>query len=223
MPDIEITRLPDIEPNVKPEKHIFFTALKDKAVEYRLQQLLNINPKVWNDMKDAGVIPSSGTYEEFITLLFSHYRSKKESAVTKTKDSAKEMRSNDDEYANLMKQEKISVVRLNRAKERSFHIANMEKRGKLVNKDEEFVMIELLIRSIATVLRTAADTDPALQKTVDECFKTLFRFGETLAEQVVEDKEQYIEVLMNRPLHLQSIINSTALDEDAEDTEDEAA
>jgi hypothetical protein len=121
-----------------------------------------------------------------------------------------------------MKQEKISVVRLNRAKERSFHIANMEKRGKLVSKADEFIMIEILIRSIATVLRTAADTDPALQKTVDECFKTLFRFGETLAAQVAEDKEHYIEVLMNKPLHLQSIISSSILNEDAEDLEDEA-
>ena len=70
--------LPESEENQqltpKIEKNIFVIALGEPAIESRMQQILGVNPKSWNELKNKGVLPQTGTYGQFLTRIFTHYK-----------------------------------------------------------------------------------------------------------------------------------------------------
>lgn len=197
----------------KKEKNPFVLALQQQAAEYRIQEVLKINPKTWNELKDKNILPRNGTYGEFLTSLFSYYRQKNSSKVTRG-DTVGEQKGSDEEIVALMRTEKIAKIKLDQAKETNLHIANLRERGKLIDKNEEFKVIEVLVRSIATVLRSAGDENPNLQPAIDKCFVTLFNLANNILTQVEEDRENYVQKMLDKPLDLTETIDKYILEDE---------
>lgn len=196
----------------KEEKNPFVSACNLPAVEYKIQQLLNINPKTWHDLKDKGIIPIDGTYGECLQAVFTHYRNKNDAATIKAQlHSAKNGLSGgeltESGLPRLLEAEKVQKIRLDKAKEQEIHLRNLSARGEMLDKDQLYALTAPLIGNIANILRNAADENPDLQEIVDKCFNSLFALGERLVEQANEDKLNYVQHMLDTPLDLDSIID----------------
>lgn len=213
----EIQALSDI----KVEKNPFVLALSEPATEHRIQKVLGVNPKTWNDLKDRGILPRTGTYGEFLTKIFAHYKEQHDIALRKVELKAEEAKSkrntrNADTESGLPKvveAEKIQKIRLDMARERQVHLQNLTARQELISKAELFSLIEPFVGNIVNVLRNAADTDPNLQSVVDQCFISLYEVGVEMLRQADHDGSNYIDILMNKPVDLEEILANAELDD----------
>lgn len=204
----------------KIERNKFILALGESAVESRLQKVLGVNPKIWNDLKDQGILPRTGTYGEFLTKIFSHYRQQNEVALAKVKAKAEEMsakrsyRSSETESGlpKVVEAEKIQKIRLDSARERQIHLQNLQTRNELISKKELFDVIAPLIGNIVNVLRSAADDDPKVQPTIDKCFVSLHDVAKKLLAQADFDSDRYVEEMMNKPVDLDELIDNAQLE-----------
>lgn len=210
----------EIAPQGKQEKNPFMLAAGEKAVESKIQQMLGINPKVWQELKDKGAIPLSGSYKEFIVSVFNHYRQRNEVSLRKAeliaeKESTKRNSSNaysDEDMLRVAKAEKVQKIRLDKAREQEIHIKNLASRNDLVDKSELFELFQPLIGNIANILRSAADENPAMQETVDKCFHNLYNVGTKICEQAKIDKTNYVKYMLETPVDLDSIVDSAELE-----------
>ena len=204
----------------KIERNKFILALNESAVESRLQKVLGVNPKIWNDLKDQGILPRTGTYGEFLTKIFNHYRQQNAVALAKVKAKADEMaakrtyRSSDTESGlpRVVEAEKISKIRLDSARERQIHLQNLQTRNELISKSELYTLIAPMVGNMVNILRSAADDDPKVQPTIDKCFASLHEVGLQLLAQVNRDSDSYVEEMMNNPVDLDDIINNAQLE-----------
>lgn len=211
----EVTIPPELELRLqkKEEKNPFVSACNLPAVEYKIQQLLNVNPKTWHELKDKGILPINGTYGECLQAVFSHYRNKNDAATIKAqlhaaKNGLIEGELTESGLPRLLEAEKIQKIRLDKAKEQEIHIRNLNARNEMLDKNELYNLIAPLLGNIANILRNTADETPELQPTIDKCFDSLFSAGERLVEQAAEDKLNYVQYMLDNPLDLDSILNS---------------
>ena len=206
--------------NGKEEKNPFMKVIKENAVEYRMQQLFNVNPKTWQEFKDKGILPRTGTYEVFLVKLFNHYRQKNEVALRKVELSAQKGTTraygrNADTESGLPKvveAEKVQKIRLDRAREQEVHLKNLATRNELINKQEQYELVAPLLGNIANILRNAADDSPALQETVDKCFVNLYTLGEKLTAQAQQDSDNYVRHMLETPVDLAAIVENAQLE-----------
>ena len=194
---------PDLQLNLpkkrKEETNPFMLAIKEPAVESKIQKLLNINAKIWYELKDKGVLPQNGTYGEYISAVFTHYRNRNRSKDT----------GDDSSLSKVIEVEKIQKIRLDRAKEQEVHLRNLATRMELINKQELYDLIMPLMMNISNILRAAADEDPKVQPIIDKCFVNLSTIGKRLLEQSGYDKENYVEEMLNTPLDLEDIMEQS--------------
>jgi hypothetical protein len=204
----------------KVEKNPFILALGEIAVETRLREVLGLNPKTWNDLKDQGILPRTGTYGEFLTKVFNHYRSKNEAALAKVNARQEEFaskrssRNNDTESGlpRVVEAEKIQKIRLDAARERQIHLQNLQVRNELISKVEVFEIISPLIGTIVNVLRSAADDDPKVQPTIDKCFASLYTVAQMLLRQAGIDGDSYVDEMMNKPVDIDELLDNADLE-----------
>lgn len=204
--------LPDDENYEKPlDKRDFLSFIELPAIERNVQRLLDINPKIWNEFKEKGVIPERGTYKDFLVPIFDHYRNRK-----KMQDAKVQRRtiSADKEEAmtEIIMAEKVAKIRVDRAREEQIHIDTLTKRTALVDKSEVQILIQPFITNIINVLRSASDTNPDLQESVDKCFISLYELGQTLLTQVEEDKDNFVNARLHKPIDFMELVNSTDLE-----------
>lgn len=204
----------------KVEKNPFILALAEVAVESRLQKALGVNPKSWNELKNRGILPITGTYGEFLSKVFEHYKNQNDVALErvrlKAENSAPKRTLQDTESGlpKVVEAEKIQKIRLDAARERQIHLQNLQTRGQLIDKAELFSIIEPLIGNIVNVLRSAADDDPQLQPVIDKCFSSLYETGQELLRQTDMDGSSYVDIMMAKPVDLDEIIATTELEID---------
>lgn len=197
----------------KDTNNPFVSACNLPAIEYKIQQLLNINPKIWHELKDKGVLPINATYGECLQAVFNHYRSKSDAATIKAKVHAARSGNiispdTDSGLSRLLEAEKIQKIRLDKAKEQEIYLRNSITRNTVLDKNELYSLIAPLLGNIANVLRSAADETPELQETIDKCFSILFNAGEKIVEQANEDKLNYVQHMLDNPLDLEEILDS---------------
>lgn len=204
----------------KIERNKFILALGESAIESRLYKVLGVNPKSWNELKDQGILPRTGTYGEFLTKIFNHYRQQNEVALLKVKTKAEEMASKRN-YKNsetesglprVVEAEKIQKIRLDSARERQIHLQNLQTRNELISKKELFDVIAPLIGTIVNVLRSASDDDPRVQPAIDKCFTSLYDVAKKLLAQADFDSDRYVEEMMNKPVDLDELIDNAQLE-----------
>ena len=204
----------------KVEKNIFILSLGEVAVESRIQKVLNVNPKIWNDLKDRGILPRTGTYGEFLTKVFSHYREQNEVALEKVRAKQEELSTKrnykgaetESGLPRVVEAEKIQKIRLDSARERQIHIQNLQTRNELISKTELFEVISPLIGNIVNVLRSAADDDPSLQPVIDKCFNSLYAAAQELLRQANYDSTRYVDEMMNKPVDLDELLDNAELE-----------
>lgn len=213
MSDFDDLLLPDDEDLLeKPlDKRDFMTFVELPAIERNLQRLLDINPKIWNEFKEKGVIPERGTYKDFIVPIFDHYRNRKRTQDEKVK---RRTISADKEEAmtEIIMAEKVAKIRVDRAREEQIHIDTLTKRTALVDRNEVQILIQPFITNIINVLRSASDTNPDLQESVDKCFTSLYELGQTLLTQVEEDKDNFVNARLHKPIDFMELVNGTDLE-----------
>lgn len=204
----------------KIEKNIFILSLSEFAVESKIQKVLGVNPKTWNDLKDKGILPRTGTYGEFLTKVFSHYREQNEVGLEKVRVKQEEL-TNKRNYRNsetesglprVVEAEKIQKIRLDSARERQIHIQNLQTRNELISKIELYEVISPLIGNIVNVLRSASDDDPTLQPVIDKCFNSLYITAQELLRQANYDSTRYVDEMMNKPVDLDELLNNAELE-----------
>jgi hypothetical protein len=199
----------------KKETNAFILSLEEPAVERKLQQLLDLNPKTWQELKDADIIPYRGSNKQFLVCLFSHYRNKKQMKADRIKSNG-QMKSfsdaaEDSGMPKIVEAEKIQKIKLDRAREQEIHIRNSVSRNNLIDKRELFNLILPFIGNIANVLRSAADDDPKVAPVIDKCMQSLYLTGERLIEQAKTDQEAYVQHMMEIPVDFDAIIENAEL------------
>ena len=194
----------------RPERNPFILALGEKCVERRLQEVLNLNPKTWNDLKNKGIIPRTGTNGEFLTKVFAHYYGREEVSAARVNAAIEGNRaryqSTDSGLPKIVEAEKLQKIRLDKAREEEVHLKNLQTRSSLLNKQELLALVSPLIGNIANVLRSAADDTPELQPIIDKCFQSLFSTGMALCKQADEDSERYVREMLTRDINLDDLI-----------------
>jgi hypothetical protein len=206
--------------NGKVEKNQFILSLGEIAVETRIREVLGVNPKTWNDLKDRGILPRTGTYGEFLTKVFTHYKTQNEVGLAKVEARKEEFASkrtsrNADTESGLprvVEAEKIQKIRLDAARERQIHLQNLQVRNELISKVEVFDIIAPLVGTIVNVLRSAADDDPKLQVPVDKCFSSLYSVAQMLLRQAGVDGDSYVEEMMNKPVDIDELLDNADLE-----------
>ena len=218
--------LPESEENQqltpKIEKNIFVIALGEPAIESRMQQILGVNPKSWNELKNKGVLPQTGTYGQFLTRIFTHYKEQNDVKLGKLeleKEKAATHRASRDNATEsglplVVEAEKIQGIRLNKARERQIHLQNLQARNALIDKAEAYELIAPFIGNIVNVLQSAAADDPKLQPVIDRCFNLLYSTAQALLKQAGQDGENYVETLMKTPVDLEGIVEKADLEND---------
>lgn len=190
------------------EKNVFITSLELPCIESKLQQLLGINPKIWNDLKNNGVLPRTGTNKDFLVKIFNHYRSKSDAAVLKEQTRQSKGDGKDGStFDKLVMAEKLQRIRLDVAKEEEIHIRNSVARGTVLDKNLLYQLVAPFISNIANVLRAAVDTKPELQSEIDKCFHILHQTGKILMEQVDVDNERFVKHMLEREIDLDNLIS----------------
>lgn len=211
----EVLELPTVFlPNGKEEKNNFLRVIKEPAVEYKLQQLFQINPKTWNDLKDKGILPRQANYEDILVHLFNHYKYKSDAHLRKVELTSTSSKNPDtiDNTNKIFLAEKIQKIRLDKAREEEVHLKNLAVRNELINKEEEFNLVAPMLGNIANILRNAADENPDLQEVVDKCFINLYTVGERLVKQAELDKDNYVKYMLETPIDLDTIVQSAELE-----------
>ena len=82
----------------------------------------------------------------------------------------------------------------------------------MVDKNEVQILIQPFITNIINVLRSASDTNPDLQESVDKCFTSLYELGQTLLTQVEEDKDNFVNARLHKPIDFMELVNGTDLE-----------
>jgi len=193
--------------------------IEEPAVEYKIQQLLSINPKTWQELKDKGIIPLKGSYKDFLLKLFYHYKAKNEVAIKRAEASLASEGTYKNRYTEtesglpkVIEAEKIQKIKLDKAREQQLHLQNLSVRNELINKSELQNVLAPLVSNIANILRSAAEENPDFQTVVDRCFLTLYSLGEKLVEQSESDRDSYVKHMLERPVNFDAIIDSITLD-----------
>jgi len=195
-------------------KNPFVVACTLPAVESKILQLLNINPKIWQELKQKGVVPPKSSYGECLRAVFDHYRGRNDAAAVQAKlHAAKqgllaEGEAKENNLSKLIEVEKIQRIRLDRAKVQEIHLKNLATRGDLLDKIKLYELIAPMMGTIGNILRSAADENPEVQGVIDKCFTSLFNIGEKLIEQADADKIGYVQHMLDTPLDLDNILNS---------------
>jgi len=205
---------------LKVETNAFILILGEKCIESRLYDVLGINPKVWYNLKDRGILPQSGTYGEFLTKVVTYYREQQDVALAKVEankevtSSKRNYRSAETEsgFPRVVEVEKLQNIKLSRAREEQVHIQNLKERSTIIDKESLFSSFSPIISNIASILRNAASQEPKLQDTVDKCFMNLFHLGELLLQQANLDSERYVKEMLSREVDLEDAIANSELD-----------
>jgi hypothetical protein len=204
----------------KRERNLFVLSMGEKCVESRIQEILSINPKTWNNLKNLGVIPRTGTNGEFLTKIFKYYREQEGVAAAKV-ELNKELQASKGKFRNaetdsglpkIVEAEKLQKIRLDRAREEEVHLKNLQTRSTLLDKQEMLELLTPLFGNIANVLRNAADDNPLLQPTIDKCFNSLFSTGQTICKQADVDSEQYVKAMLSREIDLDELLAGMELE-----------
>lgn len=205
--------------NGKQEKNAFILAIKEPAVESRMQKLFEINPKSWNDLKEKGILPFRGSYEQFLVALMNHYRLRNEVSLRKAEVNIERGITSRSRYSEtesglpkVVEAEKIQKIRLDKAREQEVHLKNLATRGELIDKNEEFELVQPLVSNIANILRNAGDEVPEFQPIVDKCFASLYNLGQRLIAQSNVDKDNYVNHMLSTPIDLDKIVESAELE-----------
>jgi phage terminase Nu1 subunit (DNA packaging protein) len=203
--------------NGKEEKNPFLKIIQEQAVESKLQQLFDINPKIWYELKDKGIIPNKGTYKDFLIPLFQHYRKKNDAYLRKVelqqeKYTGNASRETESGLPKIIEAEKYQKIRLDRAREQEVHLKNLATRKELINKNELYSLVSPLVGNIANILRSAADDDPKMQEVVDKCFVSLYNVAKKLVGQAEEDESNYVRYMLDQPIDLDAIIDNADLE-----------
>jgi hypothetical protein len=205
---------------VKVETNAFILILNEPCVESRLYNVLGINPKVWYTLKDRGIIPINGTYGEYLSKVFTHYREQQDVALAKV-EANKEVASSKRNYKSsetesglprVVEVEKLQNIKLSRAREEQVHIQNLKERSTIIDKESLLSSFSPIISNIASILRNAASQEPKLQDTIDKCFMNLFHLGELLLQQANLDSERYVKEMLSREVDLEDAIANSGLD-----------
>lgn len=214
--------LPVIMKNGKQEKNIFLRVLKLPAVSVKIQQVFDINPKIYYELVDQGIIPREGTYEEILSKLFSHFRQKNDAYLRKVELNAeagttkgiRSVKSADTESGlpRIVESDIVQKIKLNKAKEQEIHIRNCAARNLLIDKAYLNELLLPLIGNIANILRNAADDNPDLVPSVDKCFNTLYIMAQRLMEQAKEDAESYVKDMMEQEIDFDEMIAMAKLE-----------
>jgi len=205
---------------VKRERNPFVASLSEKCIENRLQEVLGVNPKTWNDLKNIGVLPKSGTNGEFLVRIFRYYKDKEGVAIAKVEASTKVATSKGkftdgdsaERFNKIMEAEKLQKIKLDRAREEEVHLKNLQTRSTLLDKSELLELISPLMGNIANILRSAVDDNPELSVVVDKCFISLHSTGLTLCKQADLDSERYVTEMLNREVDLDDLISNSELE-----------
>ena len=210
------------QPAVQPWeiKNPFIREAKSLAVKAAVQQLIGINPKTWAELEAKGTIPTSGTYEEYLQKIVKHYQQRQDLALEKLRiDTEKEKEKESSKSRSKMifdtesglspiqEAEIIQKIRVNKARERQIHLANMLTSKEMLHRSALLDLTTPMISNIANILRQAAEETPELQETIDNCFKSLHKMGEKLLEQCKEDEAVYIELLTETPIDLDVMLD----------------
>jgi hypothetical protein len=194
---------------------------KESANAYRrkaVEALLGLNPKTWQDLETKGVIPLEGTYAECIQAIFKHYQKSNEVKLLRAEArgesgfGSKPSFDTKSGLSPLQEAEIIKKIKLNMAREEQLHLSNSKDRGLLLDKQELLELLSPIIGNIASVLRNAADMEPAVQPVIDKCFENLFNAGKILAQHCEVDSERYVRERMKEEVDLEEILASAELE-----------
>jgi len=197
---------------VPNEKNPFLSEAKKPCIKSACQKLLNMNPKSWKDLEDKGIIPLSGTYEEYINIIFKHYQMKNEVALERVRLNAeketekKSSKAPDGDFTKISIAAMVQRIKLDKARERGIHIANLKESKQIIDKNELLVLLSPFFGNIAAVLRNAADTEPTLQPVIDSCFQSLYVTGKNILFQCDRDSDAYVEAMINQEIDLNSLL-----------------
>lgn len=201
---------------IKKEDDLFIQSLQQPCIESRLQEVLDINANTWNNLKLKGIIPIRGTVGEFLVKAFKHYREQHEVALAKVQlkqdetKSSKKSRLSDTESGLPKIQEAaiIQKIKLDRAREEQIHIINLKERSAVLDKNELLLLCEPVFNNIANILRSAGESDPALQPIVDKCFSSLYTAAERILESCEQDSENFVKEMLNKRVDLTEILEN---------------
>lgn len=194
---------------------IFIQSPEDQAVLSRIQQLCDINSKIWKDYTDKGIFKECVSYKDYFTTLTRYLRqgadAKQIAAAARMAEQEAKPRFRDDDTRKQLDQvtiaEKVQKIRLDKAREQELWTKNLVARKELVQKTElEQLMFPTFV-TIVNILRHTADKEPTLQEAIDKCIEELYNLGERLEEQAVGDSNRYVETMLNSQIYLEEIIN----------------
>lgn len=202
---------------MKKSDDLFLIGLDVDCTASRLQEILQVNPKTWHDLVGKGVLPVTGSYKEFLVPLFQYYFKQNEVALEKVKlkqeTSESKSSSKGENYEKLLEAQILQKIRLDQANEERLYISNLKERNQVLLKGELKELLSPILRNMANILRAASDAEPKLQSVIDKVFESLYKFGEILAFQVEEDKNNYVKAMLARPVDIDKIKETTELPE----------
>ena len=194
---------------------IFIQSPEDQAVLSRIQQLCDINSKIWKDYTDKGIFKECVSYKDYFSTLTRYLRqgadAKQIAAAARVAEQEAKPRFRDDDTRKQLDQvtiaEKVQKIRVDKAREREMITKDLIVRKELVQKTElEQLMFPTFV-TIVNILRHTADKEPSLQEPIDKCIEELYNLGQRLEEQAVGDSNKYVQTMLNSQIYLEEIIN----------------
>ena len=201
---------------IKKEDDLFLQSLQQPCIESRLQEVLDINANTWNRLKMSGIIPIRGTIGEFLVKTFKHYREQHEVALAKVVLKQEEVKTVkrgkvSDTESGLPKIQEAAIIqkiKIDKAREEQIHIINLKERSAVLDKAELLLLCEPVFNNIANILRSAGESDPAMQPIVDKCFSSLYTVAERILNSCDQDSENFVKEMLNRTVDLTEILEN---------------
>lgn len=208
--------------SIKQSTSPFVSGVNTPCVDHTLMEVLNINPKVWYDLKYKEILPQTGNYIDFLQALVKYYSSRQEErlaniATKKEIESLKLMEKPERPKKKFDTESGLSLlqeahlkqkIKLDKVREEQIHIINLRERGKVLEKNELLAVTQPIFVNIANILRNASDSDPAFTPIVDKCFSSLYNVANRIVNECIEDSENYVKEMLNKELDLSEICKS---------------
>lgn len=121
---------------------IFIQSPEDQAVLSRIQQLCDINSKIWKDYTDKGIFKECVSYKDYFTTLTRYLRqgadAKQIAAAARMAEQEAKPRFRDDDTRKQLDQvtiaEKVQKIRLDKAREQELWTKNLVARKNLYKR-----------------------------------------------------------------------------------------
>ena len=202
-------------------KNSFLREAKQQAVKSACQQITGINAKTWFELEKKGVLPASGSYEVYIQKLVKYFQHKQEVAIEKARLQAEKdekeaampkkrstmVFETESGFSPIQEAEIIQKIRVNKARERQLHLANMLTSKEMLSREKLLELTGPMVGNIANILRQTAEEEPAAQKVIDKCFESLHKMGQILLQQCNEDEAAYIDLLSETPVNIAQMLD----------------